>query len=328
MTTPLLSEAPRPLPGGTTSACAPRRRGVGFAALLALPALGLAWLAPALVPEPLHADPGSDPTDVDADGIPNWQEHVLGTSQFLADSDGDGYCDPLELAFGTDPLSVASIPGAVGPGGFQVGLTARGEAGQVRLFLALYSATGSFQHAVLRLGALGNGQVVSVPFQRLMREATLRDVELAGGAVVRTIDVPFNPAFVHALGAATLFVAVGSHGSTSYHSAAKVDLHSVQQTVLLRRAPLAYTAQGPLQGGGTLRQPIPTTGPGSLPGGWVPGQICYQRSNVTGMVGAKVVHEIVSAQCLAGWDTFCPTDCSTSVGDTYETIDPATLIGG
>jgi len=328
MTTPQSPAARRSLPDGATAVRTPRRGAVGLAAWLVLPALGAAWLAPALAPEPLYADPGDDPEDTDGDGIPNWQEFVLGTSQFLADSDGDGHCDALELAFDSDPLSVASTPALAATPSFRIGLTARGEGGQLRLFIALYSATGSFQQAVLRLGALANGQVISVPFQRLMRDATLRDIELAGGAVVRTVDVPFNPAFVHALGAATVFVAVGSHGSTAYQSAAKVDLHSVQQTVLLRRAPLAAATQGPMQGGGSLRQPIPTTGHGNLPGGWTPGQICYQRSSVTGMVGAKVVHEIVSAQCLAGWDTFCPTDCSTSVGDTYETIDPATLIGG
>ncbi len=299
-------------------------------------ALGVAWtlLVGGLAPEPLYAAPNEDPDDTDLDGIPNTQEFVLGTSQFVADSDGDGYLDVHELAFGTNPVDHLSVPQTTGATDMRVGLTARGEGGQLRLLVVLYSADGTFETSVLRVGALANGQIVSVPFHRLLPDADIRDIDLSshgatgGAARVRTIDVVLSPIFVHAFGETTFFVAVCSTGQTTYSSAAKVDLASVQQTLVLRRE--AYVAQQTpsTPGGGSLRQPIPTTGPGGVPASWVAGQICYQRSSVTGMVGAKVVHEITAANCLMGWDTFCPVDCSASIGDTYETIDPATLIGG
>lgn len=290
-------------------------------------AVALAMLAPGLAPEPLRADPPVDPTDVDSDGLPDAQEHVLGTSQYVADTDGDGYVDSLELALGSRPSDAGSTPLLTTGGELRVGMSARGERGFLRLHLALYSENGDFQTSVLRLGALAGGQVVSVPFHRFLPMATIRDVPVGAGAV-RTVDLELSPTYVNVFGAATFFVAVGAQGTTSYHSAAKVDLYSVDQTLLLRREPSAATQQGTPSGGGSLRQPIPTTGTGGIPATWTAGQICYQRSSVTGIVGPKVVHEITSANCLSGWDTFCPTDCASSVGGTYETIDPATLIGG
>lgn len=291
-------------------------------------AAALAVLAPGFAPESLHADPPVDPADIDGDGLPDAQELVLGSSQYIADSDGDGFCDAVEFALGSRPLDINSVPVLNTGGELRVGLSARGEGGMMRLHLALYSENGAFQTSVLRLGALAGGQVVSVPFHRFLSEAVIRDVPVGATAAVRTIDLALSPAYVNLFGAATFFVAVGAQGTTTYHAAAKVDLYSVDQTLLLRREPQSATQQGAPTGGGSLRQPIPTTGPGGIPATWLAGRICYQRSNVTGIVGAKVVHEIVSATCLSGWDTFCPSDCATSVGATYETIDPATLIGG
>lgn len=298
-------------------------------------ALGVVWtlMASGLAPEQLYADPTDDLSDTDLDGIPNTQEFVLGTSQYLADSDGDGYVDAHELAFDSNPTDVASVPLATGNADLRVGITARGEGGELRLHVALYSATGVFETSVLRVGALANGQFVSVPFHRLLPFADVRDIDVfaqgttGSAAKVRTIDLTLNPIYVHTYGATTFFIAVGTAGQTTYSAAAKVDIASVQQTLVLRRN--AYSTQTPsTQGGGSLRHPIPTSGPGGVPGSWVSGQICYQRSSVTGMVGAKVIHEITSASCLMGWDTFCPVDCAASIGDTYETVDPATLIGG
>jgi hypothetical protein len=303
----------------------------------AVVAVGVAWtlMAGGFTPEPLYADPTDDPDDTDLDGMPNTQEFVLGTSQFVPDTDGDGYLDAHELAFQSNPMDNNSVPVVTGTADLRVGITARGESGQLRLHVALYSATGTFETSVLRVGALANGQFLSVPFHRLLPFADVREVDvLAQGttgsaARVRTIDLTLNPIYVHAFGETTFFIAVGANGQLTYSSAAKVDIASVQQTLVLRRD--AYTTQQTQTtpgGGGSLRQPIPTTGPGGVPGSWVAGQICYQRSSVTGMIGAKVVHEITSANCLMGWDTFCPVDCAASIGDTYETVDPASLIGG
>jgi hypothetical protein len=44
--------------------------------------------------------------------------------------------------------------------------------------------------------------------------------------------------------------------------------------------------------------------------------------------GAIITNEIVSADCMNGWDGFCPPSCTSTVGSTYETVDPLGLIGG
>ncbi|MEZ6015542.1 MAG: thrombospondin type 3 repeat-containing protein [Planctomycetota bacterium] len=305
-----------------------RRWSIGsLAAPTVVLATAVALLAPRFTPEPLHAAPFEDVFDTDEDGLPNAQEFVLGTSQYVADTDGDGYTDAEELASGSDPLQVASIPPAVASGELRIGITARGERGMLRLHLALYSENGDFDTSVLRVGALANGNVLSVPFHRLLPFADIRSVEVGNGAEVRTIDIEMSPVLVHMFGATTFFVAVGAQGSLQYQSAAKVDLYSVQNTLLIRR-PVSASQQGTPVPGGSLRQPIPTTGPGSIPSNWLAGQICYQHSAVTGVIGAKVVHEVVSATCLPGWDTYCPSDCAASIGNSYETIDPAVLLGG
>jgi len=303
----------------------------GFAMVLlplGLCAVALAFVVPKLRPEPLLAQSAYDRGDTDGDGIPDAQEWALGTSAFLRDSDNDGFSDAEEFARGTSPRDYFDAPGPGTCSELRVGMTARGESGNLVLHLVLYSGTGDFSTSVLRLGVLIGGRVVSVPLERLLPRTQIRDSAAAGTGLVRTLDISINPTTVHAIGAATFFIAIGSQGVVQYQSAAKVDVYSVDNTLLLRRdREVASTQQSPSPGG-SLRQPIPAGGIGSIPLTWQAGNICYQRSNVTGVFGAKVVHEVVTADCLAGWDTFCPSDCSASVGGTFESIDPATLIGG
>ena len=66
----------------------------------------------------------------------------------------------------------------------------------------------------------------------------------------------------------------------------------------------------------------------SIPNSWVPGSICFQRSAVVGGNGPVMLHQVIEADCLQGWDTFCVSTCSAALGSTYETIDPIALIGG
>lgn len=52
-------------------------------------------------------DGNSDP---DGDQLPNWQEYEHGTNPQLADSDGDGFNDAMELWQGGDPVQQSSTP--------------------------------------------------------------------------------------------------------------------------------------------------------------------------------------------------------------------------
>jgi hypothetical protein len=113
-----------------------------------------------------------------------------------------------------------------------------------------------------------------------------------------------------------------------FGSAAKVDVTSTDGILLLQRVSVAQAQVQASQGGGSIRQPIPSSATPSIPSTWVPGSICFQRSIVVGANGPVVLHQVIEADCLQGWDTYCASDCTASVGSTYETIDPAALIGG
>jgi hypothetical protein len=52
-------------------------------------------------------DGNSDP---DGDQLPNWQEYANGTNPRLADSDGDGFADKVELLQGGDPVQQSIAP--------------------------------------------------------------------------------------------------------------------------------------------------------------------------------------------------------------------------
>ena len=49
---------------------------------------------------------------------------------------------------------------------------------------------------------------------------------------------------------------------------------------------------------------------------------------MVGINGPRILHQIVEADCLEGWDSYCSGECAASVGTTYETVDPLALIGG
>ena len=83
------------------------------------------------------------------------------------------------------------------------------------------------------------------------------------------------------------------------------------------------------QGTGAIRQPIPSAGEsGGLPIDWVAGAICFQRSSLVGSAGVVSTYQVIAADCLSGWDSYCSSDCQSNVGGTFETIDPTALVGG
>lgn len=265
--------------------------------------------------------------DEDGDGLVYDQELLLGTSPFEADTDADGYKDSEELARQSDPLDPLSIPSG---DAVTASLTARGEGGALRLVISLHEPAGLAPYSMLRIGALVNGNVVSVPLERFLPMADVMSVTGSAGSEVTTIDVPVNPGFVHGAGMVTFFLAAGQTNTMTFGSAAKLDVRSEQGELVLQRPVQASLARGgvPTQQGGSLRQPIPVSGPPTGSSGWVAGAICYQRSEVVGVNGPRLLHQIVEADCLEGWDSYCSGDCAASVGTTYETVDPLALIGG
>jgi hypothetical protein len=264
--------------------------------------------------------------DRDKDGIPDRQEKVLGTDPTLQDTDGDGYSDGEELALQTVPTDREDTPEMAG---LSIGMTARGEGGSLKLFLAVHYTDGTLGNKTLRFGAMANGRVFNVKLDRLLPMAETNILRAPNGGALYTMDIELPEQVVTHYGAISLFVVVGISGQGSYTSASKVDLSVKDKIILLRRflppPGLAASSQVP---GTTIHQPIPPDGDGAIPIDWEPGKICLQVSEVVGVSGAVVEHEVVSADCEAGWDSYCESDCSGTVGSGYTTVDTGVLLGG
>lgn len=271
----------------------------------------------------LHAGVGS--ADFDADGLSDEQELLLGTFPFVADSDEDGFADGEEVARQSDPRDLFSVPQS---NEISANITARGEGSVLQLVMLIYEPSESLGDSFMRLGALRGGQAITVPMARFASLVTYNTVPASAGGQVTAVELPVHPSFVEAADQVTFFIAAGNSVTQSYTAAAKVDISSVEGILLMQRISAAQAQAQAAQGGGSVRQPIPGSAAPSIPSSWVPGSICFQRSAVVGGNGPVMLHQIVEADCLQGWDTFCVSDCSSALGSTYETIDPIALIGG
>lgn len=289
---------------------------------------GVQLTSDGLEPKALAANTGGGQVvmDGDLDGIPDRQEVVIGTDPTLPDTDFDGYLDGEELALQSNPLQYAETPE---DSHLSMGMSARGEPGKVKLFTAVLIGDGNLSNKIIRYGALINGQVESLPLERLLPYTQSNQVVLADGSLLYTLDISIPEEFINSVGSMTVFGAVGIVGEDRYASSAKVDLHLVE-SVLMWSRPVAGKMAGPVPFGdvGSINQPIPPSGDVVIPLEWEPGKICYQLSEVVGTAGSQIVNRVYYANCEQGWNTYCPSDCPATVGTTFVTVDPGALLGG
>ena len=264
--------------------------------------------------------------DLDHDGLPDAVETILRTDPFFADTDGDGFGDGEEFSRQSDPLLAASVPNSNVP---SAALSAYASGEKLRVTLVIHEPEFQFGDALVRFGVFANGSAYPVPLERLLPVGNIIEVVGTCGSRVTTYDVPIEPAFVHSQGTVSFFVATGSITTQILSTANKIDVHSDGVLLTLRNTPrptgLEIQAS---QGGGTIRQPLPVSSTPPPAAGSIAGAVCFQRSEVIGVNGPRVLHRIVEADCVEGWDSFCSSDCAATAGDTYETVDPWSLIGG
>ncbi len=281
----------------------------------------------------LSATVGSGP-DPDGDLLISAQEQVLGTSPTLADSDHDGFSDLEELARGSSPLDALHVP--TGTVSTSVGMSAHGGAdGNIHVITAVYSTLANPRQLRVNFGVQVDRGLVMLSNDWVAAHSTLQVTTGADGqSLVHLVDLAFDPAMILAIGHMTVFSTVGVAGSVMVQSADTVQLLGVDGMVVLIGPPPRPIAQ--MQGGGTgptlaggIYTPLPHGGAGGdIPSSWSQGEVCFQRSSPVAVNGPLVTQEIVSANCVNGFEGFCPPSCSGSVGSTYATVDPVTLIGG
>ena len=285
----------------------------------------------------LHAG-STDDMDFDGDGLSNDAEASIGTSETLADTDGDGYSDLEEFARNSDPTAAESTPL---PAELGMNMTACGSDAGMRLQIALYFTDGKLGNKHFQAGVVLDGQVRFLPWLLQQPGVELTRTATANGEDdVLLLDVPFSEDAVHQAGELSIFSVLGIDGAPAFVAAAGIDVASHDGILLLVQPAFderienaaqqqsqnnPYASQGPSSG--SIYRPIPSGG-GGVPNTWNPGEICYQATIEVGFDNGVVTHEVMAADCIPGWDAHCRSDCSSSVGEVFQTFDPLGLVGG
>ena len=302
---------------------------------LALPLAILAWVG-FQVDEvaPVQAQ-ATGVSDADGDGLHDKLESVLGTSPFDADTDGDGFSDLEEFArhSGARDRTIEPRNHEV-----SVALSARGGGGNY-LTAAIYSRNGVFTNKSVAFGGVLGGRLGWFPLRQVLDDSTLRIYPSRDGARIAVIEWRISPHLVRRFGYVSFFAAAGfTGGQTRFYSAAVADLEHVDGVNMFARGDYAYAGatqalMSQVGGGGTgtgsggFGTPIPPSD-GGLPDDWTSGAACVQQASTVGASGAVLTQEITEANCEDGWDSACAGSCSSSVGSTFQTVDPVTIVGG
>jgi len=222
------------------------------------------------------------------------------------------------------------------PSTVDLAVSARGDSNRLVVVFAAYIGTLQPTDVNFSMGALLGGRVSNIPAWYFMREAWMTTVpgQIPGTSTV-LVEMSLPPNFVHALGSVSLFGVLEDINTGAALAADVVDLGSASGVIYMRSKLLMQRSFQQVGGSGSnaplagsVYLPIPPGGDGDIPMSWTPGQVCYQKTQAVGAGGGLITHEVVEAECRDGWDAYCKMDCSGSVGSTYDTLDPAVLVGG
>jgi hypothetical protein len=287
----------------------------------------------------LHAAVESAP-DADGDGLVDSLEHCLGTSAGDVDTDGDGFTDAEEIARGSSPRWAQSVPEDSLP--IDVGIVAHGDRSMLHALFVLFVADGNLGDKHLVVTALAGENPVQVPADVLARLGGLHGVRASRRpGKVFVLDLPIHPRFVQAADTLSLSASVAAPRTLQLGSADTMDLVEQDEVIYLRfpwrrigHAKLASentpagggrseTFDGSGATGTSVFLPIfgphadnpDTSGSGGTSGSnAIPGQVCVQKTRPVGVSGGSIISEVVSSECVDGWDGFCSTSCGGALG--------------
>ena len=294
-----------------------------------------------LCAQPVAAQSTEAESDEDGDGLSYIQEKILGTSPTVTDTDGDGISDLEEWARNSSPLTATSKPSLTKR--VAVGMTISAHTDGLHALVCVYMGDMNLREKSLQIGLFSQGRTLVLSNTYLAENSHLqfKPSVIPSGAVA-VIDVTFSPDVVHAAGELSLWARVAAPGFGPFESlnaSASIYLSSINGivTYAMPVPPSVVASALPYGGaqdirGGTIYVPLlpHPTGSSSLavPAGWSSGEVCFQRSSLVGVSGATLTNEVVTADCISGWDGSCPPSCVSTVGSTFRTIDPLVLIGG
>jgi hypothetical protein len=283
--------------------------------------------------------------DVDGDGLVYAQEHVIGTSPTSPDTDHDGFSDLEEIARHSSPNSATSRPDP--DRRLAIGMVAHAQSDGVHVLVSVFMSDMNLRSKQLQIGLYGHNQMITLSNNYLEGHSRLSfHPSTVTSGCVALIDLTLDPNIVHAAGHLTVW-AKGALPGTPQGVVTTADaLHLVSIAgIVLWAMPVERLSDSKKPGDGTTSSiympliPAPSGGGsggngsgsgggGGVPATWEPGEVCFQHSTPVGTDGAAVVNEVIGADCVGGWDGFCPPSCAASVGSTYRTVDPLVLIGG
>jgi hypothetical protein len=295
--------------------------------------------------------------DADRDGLVDGLEHRLGTSAADADTDKDGFSDAEEIARRSSPRSAQSLPEHGLP--IDVGIVAYGEGSMLHALFVVYAADGSLGDKHLTLSALIGEHPVRIPSDVVSRLGSLHTVPASRRpGKLFLLDVPLLPRTVYAAGSLSLAASVAAPRTSLEASADTVDLIAMDEEIYLRlpwrrighaklaseNAPDSGSGGGAgetFDGGGATstsvflpafirenEDPGSATGSGGTSGSTsIPGQVCVQKTRPVGVAGGAIIYEVVSSECVDGWDGFCSTSCGGALGTISRGLDPVTYGG-
>ncbi|NUQ50799.1 MAG: hypothetical protein HUU27_12900, partial [Phycisphaerae bacterium] len=301
--------------------------GVGALALGAAVVAGAtaAWFGEERV---VHAV-GEGAPDLDGDGLPDRLELVIGTLPNDGDSDGDGFSDAEELARGSNPRLTLSVPTGTSSA---VGMAAYKDGNKVHAVTVVYLHDGKLRNKRLTFGARIGANLKVMPLSSLRGGDDAKLIAARGDtAKLLIVDPVVSAGAVIQRQSLSLFATLARAGG--YDDAAACNLVADASGGLFEFL-LPVSASGAQNGGAPV---VPNVGIGGIyrpiePGNGGPnylmGEICAQTTVLVGVIGAVVTQEVIAADCVPGWDTYCTPGCAATVGTTVRAVDPAALIGG
>lgn len=332
-----------------------RFRGVLVPLALILTAGGLLVAYSASRVSDIRAAVDSSP-DADRDGLVDGLERLLGTSAAHADTDKDGFSDTEEIARRSSPRSAESQPEHGLP--IEVGIVVHSERSMLRAQFVLYVADGGLGDKHLTLTALIGERPVQIPAGVVARLGAFHSVPASRRpGKLYLLDLPIHPRTVYAAGCLSLSASVAAPRTSLAGSTDTVDLVVMGEEIYLRlpwerigHTKLASEnvpdagggASETLDGGGATNTSVflpaydresDGQGSGTGSGGQngsssIPGQVCVQKTRPVGVSGGSIIYEVVSSECVDGWDGFCSTACGGALGTTSRSLDPLTYGGG